>query len=279
MDLANDIAEQIAISVWKAFPFRPGNRKWLLILFQGYVGCLFSCFVLACIINSIEGKDWLRGNAKGHGEGSKGQTALDEVTWFVFTTMHGIGFGEFMPRSTMGRIIGMFVCTIGYWLPIYLGAIIILSQLPGEPMPTVCGVTRRMLSAVWPSYIAFMFWIFAFGAMSANNLSKDRIAGNRAPASVGIYWMWTVAHRMPYGDIYPTTHFSRTITVPAAMLGSLYMPFALALIAVRRPTMEQHQSLLDNLRSHPKDAFGRGYSVPAPLKEAVMEEYSPGGGS
>merc|ERR1711879_842670 len=45
-------------------------------------------------------------------------------------------------------------------------------------------------------------------------------------------------------------------------MGLLYMPYALALVAVRCPTEEQHAALLGHLSQNPDDALGNGYIVP-----------------
>jgi len=74
--------------------------------------------------------------------------------------------------------------------------------------------------------------------------------------------MWNVVHRNPYGDIWPSTPEARLITFPATIMGLLYMPYALALVAVRCPTEEQHAALLGHLNQNPDDALGKGYIVP-----------------
>jgi len=272
----SEFTENFATNIWKIAPFRAGNRGWLVVLVKGYVTALASCVILACVLNSIEGKKWVASNLRGHGVSAKGNTALDECIWFVFTTMHGIGFGEFNARGAPSRMIAMACVSLGYWFSIFLMCIVMLANLPGEKVPTLYGVLSRMVSAVWPSYLLFIFLTVAGGAMCGPYLSKDMwgpSGGNEWPT--GVYWMWTVTHRMPFGDIYPDTSFGRTMTVPAAILGVLYMPYALALVAVRTPTKEQHESLLGQLRMHPENALGRGYVVPSGAREIVMQEYSP----
>jgi len=191
---------------------------------------------------------------------AKGDTALDECFWFVFTTMHGIGFGEYSARGVAGRMIAMFCCTVGYWFTIFMMGIIMMSQLPGEKTPTLCSVISRMFSALWPSYSVFLSIVLAVGSVVGPYVSKDH-AGNNL-YSTGFYWAWTTVHRTPYGDVFPDTVFGRTVTVPIAMMGVLYMPYALACIAVRCPSAAQHREMVGRLRSHPEDAMGCGYVEP-----------------
>lgn len=274
----SEFGENFAENVWKIAPFRAGNRMWLGVLVKAYIAMIALCLCLACVLNSLEGEKWVADNLRGdHGVRSTGKTALDECIWFVFTTVHGIGFGEFNARGHWSRVIACGCVSLGYWFTIFVLSIVMLANLPGEKCPSLCGATARVVSAVWPSYLLFLSFVLSVGSMCGPYLSADPYGYNGFPT--GMYWMWTTAHRMPYGDIYPAKQFGRTMTVPAAIIGLLYMPYALALVAVRCPTMEQHQSLLGKLRAHPENALGRGYIVPqaANMREVVMEEYTPEG--
>jgi hypothetical protein len=273
----SDFTENFADNIWKIAPFRAGNRAWFVVLMKGYFSCIVGCGILACVLNSIEGDKWVESTMKIHVT-AKGNTALDECFWFVFTTVHGIGFGEFNARGVASRVVACTCVSIGYWFTIFLMGIVMLANLPGERVPTLWGVMKRMVGAVWPSYMIFMFLTAAVGSTMGPYLSKDPWGfGWGNGCGTGIYWMWTTTHRMPYGDMWPDTSWGRTVTVFAAMIGLLYMPYALALVAVRCPTAEQHESLLGNLRKHPENALGRGYIVPtgANVREVVMEEYTP----
>jgi hypothetical protein len=260
-DCVRDCSEEIAHIIWKACPFRSGNRAWLLVLLQGYSGVLLLCFLLACVLNSVDGEEWLRSGVRGNGLTAKGNTALDECFWFVFTTVHSIGFGEFMPRSGFGRVAQCLCISLGYWMPLFLLSIVTLSQLAGERTPSLYGVVSRMACAVWPSYSVFIFLVVAMGSQAGPYVSSDRGYGWNV-FDTGIFWMWQVAHRMPFGDLWPNTPFGRTLSIIGAMLGNLYIPYALAVIAVRRPTKEGHRELMANLREHPEDSLGRGYIAP-----------------
>lgn len=263
--------------VWKLFPFQAGNRWWIVVLLKAYGCCLAICVLLACVLNAAEGQKWLESNHHGHGVIAKGNTALDECIWFVFTTMHGIGFGEFMARGVTGRIITMICISLGYWFTIFMMSIIMLSSLPGEKTPSLYRTTMKMVSAVWPSYACFICCTCMAGCIVSQGISKDKDGRNEWPT--GIYWVWTVVHRMPFGDMWPDTVLGRHVTVPAAIFGLAYMPYALALLAVRAPNAEQHRRMLDNIRDRPEEALGRGYMVPqgagAGLREFVMQEYVP----
>lgn len=271
-----EFTDNFATNIWKIAPFRSGNRQWLWVLVKGYIACLVACCLLACVLNSIEGKQWVEDNLRGnHGVRAYGDTALDECFWFVFTVSHGIAFGEFNTRLWQSRIVAMACVSLGYWFVIFLMSIVLLANLPGERVPSLCGVVSRMMSAVWPSYLILIFVTICIGATLGPYLSKDDYGYNGWPT--GVYWTWTVVHRMPFGDIYPNLPYGRTMTVPAGMLGLLYMPYALALVAVRCPTLDQHNSLLGNLLKYPENALGRGYVVPAGanMREVVMQEYHP----
>jgi len=272
-----DFVENFGTNVWKIAPFRVGNRMWLAVLLKAYVACILSCVVLACVINSIEGKRWLvtdvNGKAWSRARGDGANGALDECIWFVVTTVHGIGFGEFVSHGP-ARWVSMVCISLGYWFQIFLCSIVMLSQLPGERIPSLYGATARIVSAVWPSYLVFMLIMIAVGSTLEGYISKHQWNAHLT----GPYFAWQVAHRMPFGDIFPTTPYGRVMTCVLAIMGLLYMPYALALVAVRCPTLEEHENLLGRLRKNPDAALGRGYIAPRDgnnMREIVMQEYTP----
>jgi hypothetical protein len=230
------------------------------------------------MLNAVEGDRWLHGN-KGN-EHIRGDSALDEIAWFVFTTIHCIPFGEFRAAGVAGRLITMFCASLGYLFAIYLMCIIMLSQLPGEKAPTLCSSVYRMMSALWPSYCVFLSVVLAIGSMVGHYLSRDHEGLNEWPS--GMYWAWETAHRIPFGDIYPDTAVGRTVTIPLAFMGVLYWPYALGCVAVRCPSLAQHRDMMAKLQSEPEDAMGRGYFQPpdgndhvanfATLGEAKVDE-------
>merc|ERR1712232_464869 len=137
-------------------------------------------------------------------------------------------------------------------------SIILLSQLPGEKALGAFGVAERLFLAVFPSYLVYLLITCVVGASLGPYLSDDEAgyaSGNGWPT--GIYWLWTVMHRQPYGDIYPDTPLGRIVTVPAAWAAVMFMPYALALVAVRKPSEDQHKALLEYLQERPEDALGR----------------------
>lgn len=254
-------SEVLATNLWKIFPFGSGNRVWVFILLKAYLCCIIAGFCLACSLNAVEGRKWLgTTHHGGFGLTAKGDTALDECFWFVFTTMHGIGFGEFMARGFAGRLIAMLCCSIGYWFTIFMMSIIMMSQLPSEKAPSLLGVTSRMVHALWPSYSVLLGIVLAIGSVVGHYLSRDPEGNNEWPT--GMYWAWTTVHRAPYGDISPDTPFGFAVTVPISGMGVLYIPYALACIAVRCPTSAQHRKLIGHLRSNPEQALGSGYIEP-----------------
>jgi len=261
----SNAVDNVCNTIWKVCPFMPGNREWAAVLLKTYLCCLSLGMNLACLLNVIEGDKWLNttirsSNGTHHGAAARGNTALDECIWFVFCTMHGISFGEFMPRGAPGRVIACICAALGYWFVILMMCIVLLSQLPGEKTPTMLSVLRRTFNAVWPSYLIVIGLIAGIGVTMGPFVSKDPYGPNKWPT--GFYWMWCVVHRMPYGDIFPNSPEARAITFPAGIIGLLYMPYALALVAVRCPTEEQHAALLGHLCENPEDALGHGYIVP-----------------
>lgn len=275
-----DYAEEFANNIWKTAPFRQGNREWIYVVMKGYCFVIATCFVLACVLNSFEGKMWLDSDVRSNHLTAKGNTALDECGWFVITTVHGIGFGEFMPRTGFGRFISMLCMAGGYWFPLFMMSIVLLSQLAGEKTPSLTSVITRMVCAVWPSYAVFLTIVLVLGSQAGPYVSSDHGFGWQL-YDTGVYWFWQVCHRMPFGDLYPNTPFGRQLAIIGGMLGNLYMPYALVCIAVRRYSLEQHNALLENLRNHPEDALGRGYIAPKDgcMPESEMQEYSPNFGS
>jgi hypothetical protein len=263
-----ELSDLIGSCCWKVAPFREGNRMWLMDLYKAYVFCLLVGSFLAVVLNLLEGDQWLD-KKDSHSPHmtlvrTTGETALDECLWFVFTTMHGVAFNDFNAHDVGGRLISMFISAFSYWFPIYMMSIIVLSQLPGEKAIGAFGVAERVFFAVLPSYTLLILATCAVGAMMGPYISDDEAGvatGNEWPS--GIYWLWTVVHRQPFGDIWPDTPFGRLVTVPAAWISVMYMPYALALVAVRKPNQEQHEALLEYLRRRPEDALGRGYVMPA----------------
>jgi hypothetical protein len=284
--MESSLSESLATNVWKLFPFRSGNREWLIVLIKAYISLLTLSFCLGCILNALEGKTWIgrhtyredaNDDSYAHaGPIARGDTALDECFWFVFTTIHGCAFGEFMPRGTEGRLVAMFSCSLGYLFTIFMMSVIMLSQLPGEKATSLIGVLTRLGSVLWPSYSVFLAFTLAVGSFMGPFISHDGFGKNTF--GTGMYWTWTVMHRAPYGDIYPDTVFGRTVTVPVGMIGLLYMPYALACIAVRCPSFTQHRDLIGRLRGSPEDALGRGYVEPpeaassGSLQQFVMDD-------
>lgn len=263
----------IATSMWKLFPFKSENRAWITILVKAYACCIVTIFCLACVLNAAEGDVWLKRSVRTGGQKAVGDGALDECFWFVATTMHGIGFGEFVPFCLTGRLIAMFCCMLGYLFTIFMMCSVLLSQLPGEKDPTLFGVASRMAKALWPSYSVFCALTMSIGSMCGPYLSKDHHGGwTRNMWPTGMYWAWTTVHRSPYGDIFPDTVFGRTMTVPLEMMAVLYVPYALACVAVRCPTLEQHREIVGRMKGNAEKALGSGYSQPVQASGASLEE-------
>lgn len=233
--------------------------------------------MMAALINVHEGERWMSAD---HGQKTKarGDTAFDEILWFTFTTLHGIQFGEFIPQSAAGDVLTSIVMATSYWCMIFMAAIVMLSQLPGVKAHGLLSMISGIAKIVWPSYAILVgiivFTGFLVGPYAADGLSEDPRCGTTRNCEnhfnlIGVQWLWSVIHRAPLGDIWPDKPFGRAITVPAAFISYLYPPYALALIAIRRPTLAEHEQLLASIHSYPQEAMGPGYIVP----ETEMREY------
>jgi len=264
----------------KVLPFRSGNRMWALVLLQAYLLCMLLVLVGGFIINFIEGDTWTdlearwaRGLRNGK-QNSYGDTALDECIWFVFMTMHGMTFGEFMPVSSTGHVIIMIVAGVGYWYLILMAAVVLLSQLPGQKTKNLLQVLADLVSACLPSYLVYGFVVLAAGSQLGPYFSKDPTGFN--DHWTGMYMMWCVAHRTVFGDMWANTPESRWAVLIFTILSYIYPCYALALVAVRRPSTAQHQQLLAYMDQHPEARMGPGYIVPG---EAASSSSSSRGGA
>eukprot|EP00930_Biecheleria_cincta_P101215 TRINITY_DN92838_c0_g1_i1.p1 TRINITY_DN92838_c0_g1~~TRINITY_DN92838_c0_g1_i1.p1 ORF type:complete len:290 (-),score=35.68 TRINITY_DN92838_c0_g1_i1:169-999(-) len=249
----------------KLFPFRSGNRMWALVLLQGYLGCMVVVLVGGFVINFIEGDTWddihRRWGWSAAKQKAYGDTALDECIWFVIMTLHGMTFGEFMPISTTGHVITMVVTALGFWFTILMASVVLLSQLPGQKTKHLPHVLADMVNACWPSYLIYCILALTIGSQIGPYLSKDPSGFN--DKYTGMYYMWCVAHRTVFGDIWPQKAEARYATIPFVFLSYIYPCYAMALIAVRRPSTAQHQQLLAYMNQHPEECMGPGYIVPA----------------
>ena len=67
------------------------------------------------------------------------------------------------------------------------------------------------------------------------------------------------------GDIFPETDVGKGLTVLLGLVGLLYIPYVLALTALRRPSAAEHNALVEALAARPWDTalLGPGYMAPA----------------
>jgi len=242
---------------------------WAARLFQGYILCLVIALVLAGIINVLEGDQWMQAT-KGQKIREGGTYSFDQCLWFTFTVLHGVAFGDFMTKTTAGDYINAVSISVSYWCTIFMMAIVMMSQLPGVKPRGLFSMLSQMASAVWPSYLIVVSLTFLFGFIvgpyMADGLSPDPSCSGSCEKKInllGVQFLWSVVHRAPFGDVWPDTPFGRAVTIPAALVGYLYPPYVLALIAIRQPTASEHAKLLEHFQAHPEEAMGPGYIVPA----------------
>eukprot|EP00931_Biecheleriopsis_adriatica_P012940 TRINITY_DN114214_c0_g1_i1.p1 TRINITY_DN114214_c0_g1~~TRINITY_DN114214_c0_g1_i1.p1 ORF type:complete len:282 (+),score=42.72 TRINITY_DN114214_c0_g1_i1:57-848(+) len=255
--------------LFKLWPFNSGNRMWALVVLQAWALCMLVVVLFSFIMNAMEGEKW-QDVQRFHGgkQRSFGDSALDECFWFVSMSMHGMTFGEFMPISDTGHVLACIIVTVGFWFNILMLSCVLLSQLPGRTVPQLPKVCMQVFSAAWPSYLIYAIITLGIGSQMGDKISKARIGYN--DKWTGMYFFWTVAHRAPFGDIWPDHPESRTVTVPMTMMSVLYPCYVLALVAVRRPNSSEHQQLLEYMNEHPEQAMGRGYIVPNAPREVQM---------
>lgn len=240
---------------------------WALVLLQGYLACIVVVLIGGFVINFIEGDTWEDMKVRwGHKQiaaksRAMGDTALDECIWFVFSTLHGMTFGEFMPVSATGHVIIMFVSSLGFWFGILMTSVILLSQLPGQKSKHLPHVVADVANACWPSYLIYCVLALAVGSQLGPYVSPDPAGFN--DKYTGMYFMWCVAHRTVFGDIWPKMAEARYACFPFILLSYVYPCYAMALVAVRRPSTAQHQQLLAYMSQHPEECMGPGYMAPA----------------
>merc|ERR1712048_474279 len=96
---------------------------------------------MAIMINGVEGEQWkhsklIKGSVRNSFDPRHGSYGtFDEVLWFTMTTLHGVGFGEYVTVTTKGDYLAAVMVAVSYWCTIFMAAIIMLSQLPGGDPP------------------------------------------------------------------------------------------------------------------------------------------------
>ena len=138
-------------------------------------------------------------------------------------------------------------------------------------------VPKRILVLAWPSFAAVFMLILVVGAAMGAIVVTDRTecddvseGDDVSPSNCkydyfgGVYFTWCVVFRSTYGEIIPVNALSRILTAMLALIGLLYIPYVLALVAFRRPTPQQHSDLMERLSMSPMDhtLLGDGYMVP-----------------
>mmetsp|Transcript_83820 Transcript_83820/g.148557 ORF Transcript_83820/g.148557 Transcript_83820/m.148557 type:complete len:286 (+) Transcript_83820:124-981(+) len=263
----------------KLFPFTARNQVWAVRLCQGYGLCLLIGTIMAAFLNFNEGEQWMKAADKGQKVSANavksnnvpgGGSAFDECLWFVMTTLHGIGFGEFGTKSVAGDWIISAVVAVSYWCSIFMASIVMMSQLPGVKAQSLLTMVKQMAGVAWPSYLIVVILTFIFGFIVGpymeDGISPDPACKGSCEKKfnlLGVQWLWSVVHRAPFGDVWPDTPFGRVVTVPAGIVSYLYPAYVLALIAIRRPTPTEHAELLAHMNAYPDEAMGPGYIVPA----------------
>jgi hypothetical protein len=248
----------------RLFPFQARNMVWMKVLFKMYACCMILNLILAGILYGIGGTQ-----GPSRAENEDPNMHFDECMWFVFTTFHSVAFGECLLKSDAARVIGCLISFYGYFFQVLSFAVILLSQLGGARQPTFLSVPVRMCAILWPSFLLFVAIIVALGLGSTPFINPGM--GMQASPKDGVYFGWCVAFGNTYGDYYPVNNEGRAISGVLDLISWIYKCYALALLALRRPTREEHETLLGYAVSGKDEVeglaavFGPGYIAPSTL--------------
>jgi hypothetical protein len=130
----------------------------------------------------------------------------------------------------------------------------------------------RILKKGFPSFICiFIILLICSGILVACEADQEHESGWNYWDS--FYFCWSIVHKVPYGELIPQSNFGKFISSIICLIGLAYQPYILALVALRRPTQEEHDSLLHSLRKKPLDPsiIGRGYMLPVSQDEVHIE--------
>jgi hypothetical protein len=253
------------ICVDRLFPFQTRNMLWIKVLLKTYTCFMILNIILAGILYSIGGSQAPRPEDPN--------MRFDECVCFVFTTFHSVAFGDFILNSDGARVIGGFISFYGYFFQMHSFAVILLSQLGGTCKLTILSVSVRMIVILWPSFLLFAAVVIAVGFATTPFLS-NRPEG-ATTLKDGAYFGWCVAFGNTYGEYYPVSNEGRAITGVLDLISWAYKCYAVALLALRKPTLEEHESLLSTVASGNEGVdglaavFGPGYIAPSAVAPRV----------
>ena len=73
----------------------------------------------------------------------------------------------------------------------------LLSQLAGEPPPTLLSVPRRIVKSAWPSFLVVLLLIIVVGALVHPSFESPGEEQEAPGWWVGIYYSWCCVFRSP----------------------------------------------------------------------------------
>ena len=121
--------------------------------------------------------------------------------------------GDLLPKSSAGKVIVMAIAFAGYWIHVLTMCVVLLSQLAGEPDPTMLTMLTKIAKKVWPSLAVVVALLLVLGPVFPEVLSNEARESDLGVGD-GIYYAWCVAFRMPFGDIYAGSKTNRRSLVP-----------------------------------------------------------------
>ena len=248
----------------RLFPFQNRNMLWITVLFKIYLFCMVLNLIIAAILYGVGGT---RGPARS--DDDIPDMLFDECVWFVFSTFHSIAFGECTLISDGARFIGCIISFYGYFFQELSFCVILLTQLGGVRAPTVLSVPMRMCSMLWPSFLLYVVVVLSLGMGCTPFLNPGSTVKD------GLYFGWCVAFGNPYGDLIPINIEGRVITGLLDVISYLYRCYIIAIMGLRKPTLEEHERLLNVVASakHADEEltqlFGPGYIAPSTVAPRV----------
>lgn len=269
--------------VQRIYPFKANNRIWTKQHIKAYLFCIAFILLLAIITSFVSGDESLTKHCESaHGKKDPQNVMFNQCyedgkfnqVWLFFCTFHGMTFGDYYPMSSFERTMISLCMFLGYHFLVLTMALVLLSQLTGEKEPTLISTPIRILKAEWPSLILVLVILMILSPIVVS--LEEGMSSEEDPNHLqfnnfgtGFYLLWCIFHKRPYGEVLPYTDAGKTVCAFVCLLGNLYQPYILALIAQRKPSLSEHLQLVDALRNETFDnsIFGSGYIVPGQEQE------------
>ena len=114
MSFTSDLCERL-------FPFKSGNKIWVVQLLKVYLMLMVVCLIIASIIYGVMNKEW-----KERDEDEEGHS-FSNILWWTFCAFHSLSFGDLTPVGPFDRALGCLVAFLGYHFAILAVSVVVLS--------------------------------------------------------------------------------------------------------------------------------------------------------